>query len=56
MTEENDSIAIVVSEETGSVALVMDGAIERGLDAERLRARLKSLITVRRNERREEEF
>lgn len=55
VTEENDSIAIVVSEETGSVALVMDGAIERGLDAERLRARLKSLITVRRNERREEE-
>lgn len=55
VTEENDSIAIVVSEETGSVAIVMDGAIERGLDAERLRARLKSLITVRRNEHRGEE-
>jgi diadenylate cyclase len=48
VTEENDSLAIVVSEETGSISLVLDGAIERNLDAERLRARLKALITVRR--------
>jgi diadenylate cyclase len=48
VTEENDSLAIVVSEETGAISLVIDGAIERNLDAERLRARLKSLITVRR--------
>lgn len=54
VTEENDSVAIVVSEETGGIALVIDGAIERGLDAERLRSRLKSLITVRRGERRGE--
>src|SRR6266498_3322712 len=32
LTEENDSIAIVVSEETGSVSIVADGQIERGLD------------------------
>ncbi len=49
VTEENDSVAIVVSEETGAVALVIDGAIERALDADRLRSRLKSLITLRRN-------
>ena len=48
VTEENDSIAIVVSEETGSISLVLDGAIERNLDTERLRARLNALITVRR--------
>lgn len=48
VTEENDSVAIVVSEETGGIALVLDGAIERHLDAERLRARLQSLVTVRR--------
>lgn len=48
VTEENDSLAIVVSEETGSISLILDGAIERHLDGERLRARLKSLITIRR--------
>jgi len=48
VTEENDSLALVVSEETGAISLVIDGAIERNLDADRLRARLKSLVTVRR--------
>jgi diadenylate cyclase len=48
VTEENDSVAIVVSEETGAISLVLDGAIERNLDIERLRARLASLITLRR--------
>jgi len=48
VTEENDAVAIVVSEETGGVSLILDGALERSLDAERLRARLKSLVTLRR--------
>jgi diadenylate cyclase len=48
VTEENDSAAIVVSEETGGISLVLDGAIERNIDAEVLRSRLKSLVTVRR--------
>src|SRR5713101_4088516 len=34
LTEENDSVAIVVSEETSSISIVADGDIERGLDAE----------------------
>src|ERR671935_1706830 len=42
LTEENDSVAIVVSEETGSISVVVDGHIERGLDAETLRTRLRS--------------
>lgn len=54
VTEENDSVAIVVSEETGAVSLVLDGAIERNLDGERLRARLKTLILARRGGRRRE--
>ena len=33
LTEENDAIALVVSEETGSISLVSDGQIERGLDS-----------------------
>jgi len=45
LTEENDSVAIVVSEETGRISLVADGQIERGVDPEALRARLRSLIS-----------
>lgn len=44
LTEENDSIAIVVSEETGRISVVVDGQIERGLDTEALRLRLRSLV------------
>src|SRR5205085_9541263 len=47
LTEENDSIAIVISEETGNISIVSDGHIERGLDAETLRARLRSLVLQR---------
>ena len=47
LTEENDSIAVVVSEETGAISLVVDGQIERGLDADALRARLRSLVLQR---------
>ena len=50
LTEENDSVAVVVSEETGNLSLVVDGQIERGLDADRLRARLRALL-LQKNER-----
>jgi len=56
VTEENDSLAIVVSEETGGISLVLDGAIERNIDTERLRARLASLVTLRRPAARVREF
>ncbi len=48
LTEENDAVAIVVSEESGSVSLVNDGQIERHLDADALRARLRMLMLNRR--------
>jgi diadenylate cyclase len=47
LTEENDSIAIVVSEESGRISVVADGQIERGLDVDALRARLRSLVLQR---------
>ncbi len=44
VTEENDAVALVVSEESGTVSLVLDGRIERGLTPEQLRHRLRGLI------------
>jgi diadenylate cyclase len=48
LTEENDSVAIVISEESGRISLVIDGQIERGLTPEDLRTRLRSLVLQRR--------
>ncbi|HYE85540.1 MAG TPA: diadenylate cyclase CdaA [Vicinamibacterales bacterium] len=48
VTEENDAVAIVVSEESGRISLVEDGDLEYDIDSERLRARLKSVVTLRR--------
>jgi diadenylate cyclase len=48
LTEETDAIAIVVSEETGKISLAIAGDVERGLDAEHLRARLRMLVPHRR--------
>jgi diadenylate cyclase len=48
LTEENDAVAIVVSEETGSISLVLDGQMERDLTPDRLRARLRALLGTRR--------
>ncbi len=44
LTEENDAVGIVVSEETGAMSVVVDGQIERGISADALRGRLRSLI------------
>jgi len=48
LTEENDAVAVVVSEETGVISLVLDGEIERGLSQDALRQRLGQLISYRR--------
>ncbi len=48
LTEENDAVAIVVSEESGNISVVVNGSIERGFDADSLRARLRSLVLHRR--------
>src|SRR5207253_789967 len=50
LTEENDAVAIVVSEESGTISVVVDGQIERGFDGDALRTRLRALM-LRRRER-----
>src|SRR5881392_2672516 len=42
VTEETDAVAIVVSEETGAISLAHDGEIERFLDPDTLRQRLRN--------------
>jgi diadenylate cyclase len=45
LTEENDSVAVVVSEESGAISLVLDGNIVRGLSPDELRSRLRRLVS-----------
>ena len=46
VTEENDAVAIVVSEETGKMSVVEDGDIEHDINSDRLRERLRSVVTM----------
>jgi diadenylate cyclase len=48
LTEENDAVAIVISEERGQIALAMNGRIERALSADELRERLGTFVMQRR--------
>ena len=54
LTEENDSVCVVVSEETGKISVVVDGQIQRGLTADALRDRLRSLVLNTSSKRRPE--
>src|SRR5439155_22205665 len=51
LTEENDAAAVVISEETGTISIALNGEIERGLTTDDLRARLRTLIQQRRGGR-----
>jgi diadenylate cyclase len=51
LTEENDAVAIVVSEETGIISLAIAGDLERRLQADTLRIRLRALLGGRRGAR-----
>ena len=55
LTEENDAVAIVISEQSGRISIVVGGEIERGLDADALRARLRALVIQRRSTARKPE-
>jgi diadenylate cyclase len=48
LTEENDAVAIVVSEETGSISIVQGGSLERGISSDTLRSTLRQLLGRRR--------
>ena len=47
LSEETDAVAVVVSEETGSVSLCIDHAVERGLTRPELRQRLARVLHER---------
>ena len=51
LTEENDAVAIVVSEETGSISLALGGELQRGISVDALRVRLQALLGGRRGSR-----
>jgi diadenylate cyclase len=44
ITEETDAIAVIVSEETGSISVAVGGNIERDITVEYLRERLSELL------------
>jgi len=44
ITEETDAVAIVVSEETGSISLAYNGKLVRGLDEHRLKRILSAIL------------
>jgi len=46
VTEETDAVAVVVSEESGTISLVLDGRITRKLDAASLAAKLRELLQM----------
>lgn len=48
LAEETDAVVVVVSEETGTISLVVEGEIRRNLDSADLRGALQELMGVRR--------
>jgi diadenylate cyclase len=44
ITEETDAVAVIISEETGTISVAVAGSIERELTVERLRERLSALL------------
>jgi diadenylate cyclase len=44
VTEETDAVALVVSEQEGTIALVVGGSISENIDATRLRSALRKLV------------
>ena len=53
LTEENDAVAVVVSEETGRISLASEGHISRGFTPDTLRSRLTQLVLNKKAGRRQ---
>lgn len=52
ITEVSDSLAVVVSEETGSISLAVEGKLTRYLDESNLRDMLENLLLAKQNKQR----
>jgi diadenylate cyclase len=52
VTEDSDALAVIVSEETGKIAVAHSGRLIRGLDQDRLRRVLRTLLKLDREETR----
>ena len=50
VTEETDAVVVVVSEETGTISVVLGGEMLQGLDAPRLRAVLRDILSGARSD------
>jgi diadenylate cyclase len=46
VTEDTDAVAVVVSEESGLISIVLRGEIKRGLDAPKLRAAISQALEI----------
>lgn len=44
LSQETDAVVIIVSEETGTISLAVEGNLERGLEKEQLKDRLQKLL------------
>lgn len=55
ITEESDSIALVVSEETGAISIAINGKLERDLEGKELRERLYELLSDQEPDEEEDE-
>ena len=46
LSEETDAMVVVVSEETGTISIVVDGKMDRGLQPDELRRRLEKELNI----------
>ena len=54
ISEATDSITVIVSEQTGRISVAFDGTLERGLDGDRLKTRLKEFAAINELEEKKE--
>ena len=53
ISEVTDSVTVIVSEQTGKISIAYDGVLDRGLDAEGLKKRLKDFAREENKEKKE---